>query len=198
MSLGCAFVALTLVPVIRPGAAQSPRSPGDGCAIRYVANAGILFESHATSFLIDAPIRESIPPYAAPDAAERRTLEGARPPFDRVAAILITHWHDDHLSAPAVGELLKNSPATVLVSSREVVERVREAVPNVAPARLIALTPEPGRSERTTVGGVPVHVLRIRHNPARRFPEQHVGFLVEGCRTVLHGSTSPPFRSGIC
>ena len=66
------------------------------------------------------------------------------------------------------------------------------AGPAVPAAQFNAVTPEPGASERATGSGVPVHVLRIRHNPTRRLPEQHVGFLVEGCRTVLHSGDADP------
>jgi L-ascorbate metabolism protein UlaG (beta-lactamase superfamily) len=31
-----------------------------------------------------------------------------------------------------------------------------------------------------------VRVLRIRHNPSRNFPEQHVGFLIGSSTPVLH------------
>ena len=53
-------------------------------------------------FLIDAPIREGLAPYATSPAAERASLEGARAPYADVDAILITHWHEDHFSPEAV------------------------------------------------------------------------------------------------
>jgi len=168
------------------GAARTTAEQGQRpCVIHYVANAGVMFETDGTRFLIDAPIRDGIQPYATPTARQRLAVESAQPPFDKVSAILITHWHEDHLSAEATAAQLRSSSTTVLVSSREIVDRVQRAGPDLAPARLVALTPAPGESQRTLVGGVPVHVLRLRHT-ARRLPEQHVGFLIEGCRTVLH------------
>jgi L-ascorbate metabolism protein UlaG (beta-lactamase superfamily) len=163
------------------------------CAITYVANAGVLFESNEQKFLFDAPIREGIPPYATPGADELRKLESAAAPFDNVDAILITHWHEDHLSAEAVAAHLRSSPSTRLVSSAEVVDRVRKSAGTSIPAaQFIAVTPEPGTSERAAGSGAAVHVLRIRHNTTRRLPAQHVGFLVEGCRTVLHSGDADP------
>jgi L-ascorbate metabolism protein UlaG (beta-lactamase superfamily) len=164
---------------------QSGGAPASPCAIRYVANAGVLVETGTSKFLIDAPIRESIPPYAAPDDEMRNRVETAQPPYDGVSAILVTHWHEDHFSAPAIASALRNSPGSVLLSSAEIVDRVRKAAPTLAPDRFRPTTPGPGTTERVEVSGVPIHVLRLRHS-ARRLPEQHVGFLIEGCRTVLH------------
>ena len=164
---------------------QSGGAPPAPCAVRYVANAGVLFETGTSKFLIDAPIRDSIPPYAAPDDDLRNRVETAQPPYDGVSAILVTHWHEDHFNAPAIAAALRNSAGTVLLSSAEIVDRVRKADPSLAPDRFRPTTPAPGSSQRVEVGGVPIHVVRLRHS-ARRLPEQHVGFLIEGCRTVLH------------
>ncbi len=164
---------------------QSGSAPPAPCAVRYIANAGVLFETGASKFLIDAPIRESIPPYAAPDPEMRNRVETAQPPYDGVSAILVTHWHEDHFSAPAIASALRNSPGSVLLSSAEIVDRVRKADPSLAANRFRPTTPAPGSSQRVEVSGVSIHVVRLRHS-ARRLPEQHVGFLIEGCRTVLH------------
>ena len=189
-----ALKALALSAVLSAVLAPaSPQQRGDECAIIYVANAGVLFETSGQKFLFDAPIREGIPPYATPGPDEHRRLETAAPPFDNITAILITHWHEDHMSADAVASHLRSSPSTRLISSEEVVERVRKAAGTAVPAAQFgAVTPEPGSSDRAAGSGVPVHVLRIRHNPTRRLPAQHVGFLVEGCRTVLHTGDADP------
>ena len=185
---------LTLVYVFCVLIAQTPRAAAQGgCAVSYVANAGVMFETAGRKFLFDAPIREGISPYATPSAEQRARLEGAMAPFDGVTAILITHWHEDHFSAPAVAAHLRSNPQSVVVSSREVIARVRDAAgTGIAPERLIGVTPSPGAWQRVVVDEVPVNVLRIRHNPARRLPLEHVGFVVEGCRTVLHSGDADP------
>ena len=109
-----------------------------------------------TEVPFDAPIREGISPYATPTTEQRRSLESATAPFDNVTAILITHWHEDHFSAEAVAAHLRSSPSTRLVSSAEVVQRVKAvAGPAVPAAQFNAVTPEPGASERATGSGVP-------------------------------------------
>ncbi|MGH8637385.1 MAG: hypothetical protein ACREUZ_09660 [Burkholderiales bacterium] len=74
----------------------------------------------------------------------------------------------------------------------QLVDRVRSAAPALPASRMRAVLPAPGHSEQITVGGVPIHVLRIRHNPARRLPEQHVGFLIGGPAPVLHVGDADP------
>lgn len=160
------------------------------CELRPVANAGVLFRSGESAFLFDAPFRDGVAPYPAPDPEQRRKLESAAPPYDGVSAILITHWHDDHFDADAVAAHLRRAPGAKLVSSAEVVERVRRAGADAG--RLLALTPAQGRSASVEIGGVRIHAVRLRHNPARRMPEQHLGFLVEGCRSVFHAGDANP------
>ena len=186
--------AMSTAPAVSApqGVPVPARSRAAGCDVRYVANAGVLFTSAGPSFLLDAPIREGIAPYATPDAAERQRLEGAEPPYRGITAILVTHWHEDHFSPDAVSAHLRRSPSTVLISSQEVVARVRQVWPDVPAAQVRSLTPAPGASQVTEIGGVRVHVLRLRHNPARRLPAEHVGFLVEGCRTLLHTGDADP------
>ncbi len=166
-------------------------NPG-GPVVRHVANSGMLVEVAGRRFLIDAPIRDGIAPYATSSPAERAALERARGPYAGVDAILVTHWHEDHFSAEAVAAHLQASPRTILVSAPEVVSRVRAAGPTLAAARFRPMLPAPGTSQAIDVGGMPVHVLRIRHNPTRRMPEQHVGFLIGGAAAVLHVGDADP------
>jgi L-ascorbate metabolism protein UlaG (beta-lactamase superfamily) len=160
--------------------------------VKYIANSGMLVAVSGRRFLIDAPIRDGIPPYATSSTAERTLLEAARAPYEDVDAILITHWHEDHFSPEAVAAHLSGSAQTILISSPEVVDRVRRVAPELPALRVRAVLPAPGRSEQVDVGGIPVHVLRIRHNQARRLPEQHVGFLIGGPAPVLHVGDADP------
>ena len=181
------LAALHYVPLI---GAFAPG--GSSTDVRYIANSGMLVTASGRRFLIDAPIRDGIAPYATSSAAERGSLEGARAPYAGVDAILITHWHEDHFSADAVAAHLTSNPRAILVSSPEIVERVRAVAPALTASRLRAVLPAPGQSQRVDVAGTPVRVLRIRHNPSRRPPEQHLGFLIGDSAPVLHVGDADP------
>lgn len=180
-------------PGVLPAWTSLESAPVDAVTgARYVANAGMLISLSGRRFLIDAPIRDGIPPYAVSSAAERALLEAARPPYHQVDAILVTHWHEDHFSADAVAAYLAHSPGTIFLSSPEVVDRLRMAAPHLPEARLRAVLPAPGQRAQIDVAGVPIAVLRLRHNPSRRFPEQHVGFLMGRAAAVLHVGDADP------
>ena len=186
-------VLAAVMSLLISGLAGQPAAPASPAGeVRYVANSGMLVVVSGRRFLIDAPIRDGIPPYATSAGAERALLEGARAPYADVDAILITHWHEDHFSAEAIAAYLTNSPRTILVSSPEVADRVRAVAPAVSASRLRGVLPVPGQSLPVDVGGVSVQVLRIRHNPTRRLPEQHVGFLIGGASPVLHVGDADP------
>jgi len=172
--------------------AQVVASVRDAVSIRYVANSGVLLEVAGRRFLVDAPIRQGIPPYATSDADEQRRLESAEPPYDRIDAILVTHWHEDHFSADAIAARLAREARTLVVSSPEVVERLRRAAPAVAADRTRAVLPRPGESETIEVAGLAVRVLRLRHNASRRTPEQHLAFLIGDAAPVLHVGDADP------
>ena len=187
-----AITSMIAVMTFASTSTSTSTSMSSAVAVRYVANAGVLVTLDGAKVLIDAPIREGIPPYATSDAAERERLEGAKPPYDRVDAILITHWHEDHFSAEAVAAHLSSNGRATLISSPEVVARVRAVAPDLPAARMQGVLPAPGASTLVRVGDLPVRVLRIRHNPTRRLPEQHVGFLVGERGAVLHTGDADP------
>jgi L-ascorbate metabolism protein UlaG (beta-lactamase superfamily) len=165
---------------------------GDTAVVRYVANAGVLVELDGHRLLIDAPIRDGLAPYATSTADERQRLEHAEPPYDRIDAILVTHWHEDHFSPEAVAAHMTHDRATVFVSSPEVVERLAKAAPELSRDRVRPVLPAPGEVQQVRLGSITVRVLRLRHNASRRFPAQHLGFLIGDAMPVLHVGDADP------
>jgi hypothetical protein len=99
--------------------------------IRYVANAGMLVTMSGSALLVDAPIRDGIPPYPASTTVERQKLESARLPYDGVDNILVTHWHEDHFDPGAIAAHLASNPRGRVISSPEVIDRVIATAPDM-------------------------------------------------------------------
>ena len=67
-------------PLLAMGVASQAGGSAADTAVRYVANAGMLVTVDGHDLLIDAPIRQGIPPYPVSDPEQRRRLESALAP----------------------------------------------------------------------------------------------------------------------
>ena len=112
-------------------------------------------------FLIDAPIRDGIAPYPTSPPDERG---GSSRPAARtigVEAILITHWHEDHFSAEAIAAHLSANQRATVISSPEVIARIRAVAPRLPASRFRPSLPAPGQaatdSRRRRAGARPPH-----------------------------------------
>ncbi|HEY5680421.1 MAG TPA: MBL fold metallo-hydrolase, partial [Pseudomonadales bacterium] len=77
-------------------------TPAKEAKLTYLANEGVMITWRDEAVLIDALFRGGVAGYATLDPKTRDDLESARAPFDRVQAILVTHFHADHLDPEAV------------------------------------------------------------------------------------------------
>lgn len=181
-------VALTAISPLR---AQGPQP----LAITFLANAGLLLSSAGTSVVIDGLFGEGLPSYGRLEPATRALAESGRGRFGDVSVILATHWHDDHFNPQAVGRHLASNPRAHFVSSSQVIARLESEFDDYAHVQdqVRALTPEPGASAAWSGDDVTVTALRMRHNPSRRFPDEHLAFVVElAGRRVLHIGDADP------
>jgi L-ascorbate metabolism protein UlaG (beta-lactamase superfamily) len=173
--------------------------------ITFLANEGVLLTTAGKAVLIDALFRKYETGYAVPDDSTRSALERARPPFDRVNLVLVTHRHGDHFHpAPVVSHLVANRGA-ILLTSAQVIDSLRGRIPVAAsglPARLLARTTAPGSRQRAVVNGIGVELLGLPHGGRRHRAVEHLAYIVElGGRRVLHvgdadltEATLSPFR----
>ncbi len=185
------YPATAFTATIALAAAQGPRP----LAITFVANAGIILSAEGTSVIIDGLFGDGLPDYGRLEPATRELAESGRGRFGEVSLILATHWHDDHFNPQAVGRHLASNPRAQFVSSSQVIARLESEFEAFAALRdrVHAVTPEPGASAVWIGDDVTVTVLRLRHNPSRRFPDEHLAFIVElGGRRVLHVGDADP------
>ena len=150
--------------------------------VTYLANAGFAVTSlrgqaRAATILIDALFGEGLRGYPKVAAEERRRLESASPPYDRVAAVLVTHAHGDHFDPASVARFLLASPSTHFVSTPQAVSRLRRALGEADDHRLHALLPPEGESLGLEIGDWSIEVFQLHHGRGRA--QQNLGFLIE-------------------
>ena len=182
--LAFVVVAATLASAIAAFVRPEQRA---GVTLTFLANEGVMLSADGKKVLIDALFLKYERGYAVPADSTLAALQRARPPFDSVDVVLVTHRHGDHFHpAPVVAHLRANPRATV-VTSQQVLDSLRGYAPARAlPAgRLMSRTMRPGTRRREVIAGVPVELLGLPHGGHPHV--QHVGYIVElGARRVLH------------
>ena len=92
------LIALIGLVLLGGGVSMHEATP-DGLEITYIANEGVLIAAGDGQVLIDGLHRPYYPMYAVLPPAQRDLIETARPPFDEIDVILVSHVHRDHFHA---------------------------------------------------------------------------------------------------
>lgn len=184
-----------------PPAAESPRAPGGDHAVvmTYIANEGLLIAGTGEKILIDALFTEGWGRFVVPSAGDLARMREAAPPFDRVTALLLTHFDGDHFDPASVLAHLRNDPACVFLGPAQADEQLR-AQPGYGAVKLrvfaVPRTPAPFEH---TIQGRSFKTLLLEHldeNPSRPPSSHNLGHLFSvGGITFLHagdtGETNP-------
>jgi L-ascorbate metabolism protein UlaG (beta-lactamase superfamily) len=182
-------ILLAIAASISPIGAAQTQAARDEVTITFLANEGVMLSSGTRKVLIDALFLKYETGYAVPADSTRAALERARPPFDAVDLVLVTHRHGDHFHPAPVAAHLRANPRALLLTSRQVINSLRRHIPPNAlvDPRFIARTTAPGSRRREVVGGITVELLGLPHGGRRHRAVEHLGYLVElGGRRVLH------------
>ncbi len=203
-ALGRAAVLMTLllmacaVALAGCGGAQTPEpttptsAPGPTAAVQ-PSQLGITFVDN-DCFLLVADGKKILV-----DAHERivsreiwSAIQEARPPFDGVDLLLVTHNHADHFDPDLIGpQLLLNADA-LLATTQEVADALEAAFPDYAQVRdrVRVFGPAEGERVSATLNGIEMEALYLSHD----YPVFNLGFIIRlGGKTLLHtGDTFPP------
>jgi L-ascorbate metabolism protein UlaG (beta-lactamase superfamily) len=195
---------LAIATAISPIGTAQTQPARDGVTITFLANEGVMLSSGATKVLIDALFLKYGAGYAVPADSTGAALERARPPFDGVDLVLVTHRHGDHFHPAPVAAHLRANPGAILLTSRQVIDSLRGHIPANAllGPRFMARTTAPGSRRREVAGGITVELLGLPHGGRRHRAVEHLGYIVDlGGRRVLHvgdtdisEATFAPFR----
>ncbi len=110
---------------------------------QYLGNEGILFTHGDDSALFDAFFEESYGQYVVPSAETSASLLNARPPFDGVKVIFVSHVHGDHFTAEPTVRYLQKHSQVKLFGSTQVVDRILALDKELEP-RLESIALSPG------------------------------------------------------
>ncbi len=181
---GMAFVGLTVAAV-----AGSDVSSASQVTITYLANEGIMVTSGDKLVLVDALFRGGVSSYEHHEPAELERIETAKPPYDGVDLVLVTHFHADHFDAASVVRHLEHNKNAVLVTSEQVTKEVRKAAADIAriASRIRPRTPEVKGRETDESSGIRVDVLGLSHGGGRFEKVRNMGYVIHlGGKRILH------------
>src|SRR5687767_14045699 len=145
---------LAIAAGISPIGTAQTQTARDGLTITFLANEGVMLSSGVKKVLIDALFVKYETGYAVPADSTRAALERARPPFDAIDLVLVTHRHGDHFHPAPVAAHLRANPHATLLTSRQVIDSLRGHIPPNAllGPRFISRTTAPGSRRREVVG----------------------------------------------
>jgi len=176
---------------IRPTATPEPAPAGPALNITYTCNDGFIIAFQGKKILVDALFREpGIRCYTDPEQVAAMTL--ARPPFDGVDLILVSHEHSDHFEPQIVGACLQNNPQAVLVSKGSVIDELKKRFSGFDRMRDRVRSVQLAEKEsvQMTIHGIDLEVI----NAPADVP--NLGFLIKiGGVTLFHTGDSEISRA---
>ena len=165
-----------------PEMAQRNQGPNNAsCTITYIANEGVLISSGGKQVLIDGLHREYKPEYLFPPPNLLTALETARPPYNQIDLVLVSHLHLDHFHPESVGLHLKNNPKAQLVSSDQIADGLKKDFAGYAEIepRIHRVTPEWKTKAEFSSGGIKLQVLGLHHGSPQFSWIQNLGYVVD-------------------
>lgn len=158
--------------------------------LTYVGNEGVLISDGTNAVLIDGLHRKYDDAYLNPPPEVLSAMESAKPPFDQVRLVLVSHVHGDHFSAESVGLHLKNNPKAVLVSDAQKMSDIARLYPDHASIRNQTYEATPEWKERVIFEreGIKVTLLGMKHgSPDRHWWVKNLGHIIEiGGKKLFH------------
>jgi L-ascorbate metabolism protein UlaG (beta-lactamase superfamily) len=169
---------LAAEPTEAPVAAAASPAIAATIDITYVANEGFLISGAGRKVLIDGIFTEGFGRFETPTAEVLRQECNALPPFDHLDALLITHYHPDHINPADVVRHLANDPQAVLIGPPQVGDLLKAVDGSAAVARQIRIVlPRPGETIESSGRDLRVKSMALQHLGDGERKHQNLGFL---------------------
>jgi len=186
--LAITLTACAQPPVTQPLPTPTAHVPGT-IKLTYVGNEGVLISDGAKAVLIDGLHRKYGDAYLNPPPEVLSAMETAKPPFDLVRVVLVSHVHGDHFSAESVGLHLKNNPKAILVSDAQKMSEVARLFPDHESIRNQTYEETPEWKQRLVFerDGIKVTLLGMKHGGDRFWWIKNLGHIIEiGGKKLFH------------
>lgn len=93
--------------------------------LTYIANAGVMVQVHGKKILFDPLTKPGNELYKDTEPVVRDRLLKNEAPYENIDLILVTHHHRDHFHDESVYAMMIAQPQAVLISTPEVLRRVK-------------------------------------------------------------------------
>lgn len=133
--------------------------------ITYVANEGFLLNSSEKSVLIDALFTDGYGSFPVPSKDVIDGIMGNKPPFEKIDAYFLTHYHKDHCDPALVNDYLAKHKGLPFVTSKPSIVFIHGNCIDFIfkKKQFFELTPDNNQSVSKTINGMPVKVFGLKH-----------------------------------
>jgi L-ascorbate metabolism protein UlaG (beta-lactamase superfamily) len=187
MSLVSRLAALALCAA----AFAAPASAG--LTVTALDHAGFMFSDGKTKILVDALLEPSSQyPFKTPAPDLLGKMENGKAPFDGVTLLLISHDHIDHYSPAATVKFLAGHPKALVVTTAEVLERLKTVAGFDAVATRV-VAPDLAWKQAVTkdFNGVTLEIDRLKHGDDKKWACQLDAFVFTlGGKKVLYATAT--------
>ncbi len=140
-----------------------------------IAGEGVTLKSGPTMILMDGLFREGFPEDKLASTALMSAIEEAKPPYDEVDLVTISHKHIDHFSVASLLKFLTNNHNAKVLMPPEASSDFFINGGNGFADRVVSLYPERGTPMSVEINGIGVTVYNLDHGSE----VENIGVLVE-------------------
>lgn len=158
-------------------------------AITQLANEGVIISGGESRVMIDGMVVDSYSVYGGLPEAAYALFSKVEGPYSGIDLALVSHLHHDHNQPKYACEFMKKSEATILVTSSQVLDLMRERCRTLVTTspRIRLISPQYDAPEIFEVDGAKVTVFLLSHGTRKYAKIQNYGQLIEiGGMKVLH------------
>lgn len=153
--------------------------PRKAIDITYIANEGFLISSRGSKVLIDGIFTEGFGRFQTPTAETLAKESQASPPFDNIMALLVSHYHPDHINPAYVIRHLLYDTEAVLIAPAQANDRLKDINGyKVIDKQVVVASPNLNSAATWRSREMSVKVVPLQHANNDTRDIQNLGFII--------------------